>query len=71
MMKKERKPSLLSFVVFVNTPVGTRIESDLIAIISFVKKKRQYRVSLSLSAETSTTRSAVCEAGRSVGEVAC
>ena len=40
-MKKERKPSLLSFIVFVNTPFGTRIESDLIAIISFVKKRER------------------------------
>jgi hypothetical protein len=40
-MKKERKPSLLSFIVFVNTPFGTRIESDLIAIISFVKKEER------------------------------
>jgi hypothetical protein len=42
-MKKKRKPSLLSFIVFVNTPFGTRIESDLIAIISFMKKKKKKR----------------------------
>jgi hypothetical protein len=72
MMKKERKPSLLSFIVFVNTPFGTRIESDLIAIISFVKKRKRERiVSLSFSAGTSTPRSAVCAAGRWLGEVAC
>jgi len=66
MMKKERKPSLLSFIVFVNTPFGTIFESDLIAIISFVKKKkREYRVSLSLSVETSTPRNAVYVAGGS------
>jgi hypothetical protein len=53
----KRKPSLLSFIVFVNTPLVQELNQTTSP--SFRSLKRKYSLAVVSSAETST-RNAVC-----------